>query len=413
MVLWVAAAGLAPAADKADPKRYQKDVEYLLDEIEKRAGHFFKAKGVDWGAVRKEFTREVRKVKDDVAHVRLCDRLLARARDGHAAIIKLGFEFPQDQAPPGRKGIGLSLALVDDKVIVKDCFGPAAAAGVKAGFEVTAIEGGPPRRWLQTRQELLADSRGFSTDAAALYAACHEGLADVPGTAWAFKFKSRDGNKSVTLTCGSGGGNGVASGPVFPPADLAEIGRQRYGKTAAGFGYIHLRDIPDDLPRQLDQMLGAIGDVPGLILDCRANGGGGTDHAAVFSRFLASGAQLGKWAAVDEGEHFAGALVVLIDAGVRSAGETVVGMLKESGRARVLGPTPTAGMSGSKEEIEVPSGLLTVRIVVRSYQAGSGAGPDIEGHGVAPTEVCPYDAGLLADGVDPLIRRAEELLRKG
>ena len=41
---------------------YTKDVAYLLDELEKVAGKLLKQKGVDWNAVRAEFTKLVKDV---------------------------------------------------------------------------------------------------------------------------------------------------------------------------------------------------------------------------------------------------------------------------------------------------------------------------------------------------------------
>jgi C-terminal processing protease CtpA/Prc len=106
-------------------------------------------------------------------------------------------------------------------------------------------------------------------------------------------------------------------------------------------------------------------------------------------------------------------MVVIVDAGVVSAGETVAGMFKEDGRAYMIGDGPTAGMSSQKETVTVPSGLLTVRFSVASNKGRFNGGKGIEGVGVPPHEVVPYDAQELANGVDTQIRRAEELLAKG
>jgi len=106
-------------------------------------------------------------------------------------------------------------------------------------------------------------------------------------------------------------------------------------------------------------------------------------------------------------------MVIIVDAGTASAAETIAGMFKEEGRARLIGTSPTAGMSGSKETLTVPSGLFTVRFTVRSHRAGRGRGPEIEGVGVAPDEVVAFDGRAMEGGVDPFIRRATELLRGG
>jgi C-terminal processing protease CtpA/Prc len=205
------------------------------------------------------------------------------------------------------------------------------------------------------------------------------------------------------------------AGPVVFPPGLQAIGRSSYGKLPSGLGFIHLRDVPQSLPEDLDKMLEALADPPGLVLDCRANGGGGCDHDAVFGRFVPKGKTLsfGKRYESQGANPYAGPVVVIVDAGVRSAGETVSGMLKEDGRAYLIGPEPTAGMSSQKKTIDLPSGLFQLYVSVASNKGRFNGGKGIEGIGVAPHEIVPYDATDLASGVDTEIRRAEELLRKG
>jgi C-terminal processing protease CtpA/Prc len=106
-------------------------------------------------------------------------------------------------------------------------------------------------------------------------------------------------------------------------------------------------------------------------------------------------------------------MVVIVDPGVRSAGETVAGMLKEDGRAYMIGEGPTAGMSSQKSTLAVPSGLFTVRFSVHSNKARFNGGKGIEGIGVPPQEVVPYDPRDLAAGRDTLILRAEKVLADG
>jgi C-terminal processing protease CtpA/Prc len=257
----------------------------------------------------------------------------------------------------------------------------------------------------------MRDDRGYSTDHQALYAACHWGLADFEGTPIAFDL-TQDGERKTVKIVRQGGPNFAPFGPVFAPKDVQTLGRQSYGKTARGFGYIHLRDIPGDLAAQLDTMLAALGDAPGLILDLRANGGGGCDHAAVFGRFVATNKVWRQYPSAGA-RPFAGPLVLIADAGTRSAGETVAGMFKEDGRGYLIGDTPTAGMSAQKEAIVVPSGLFTVNFAIASNKGRFNDGRGIEGVGVPPNEIVPYDPIELAHGVDTEIRRAEDLLEHG
>lgn len=402
-----------PPAVDADSKQtdYARDVEFLLRELPRRAGHFFATKGVDWPAVSSQFRAEVHGVSDDVQHVRLCQRLLARLKDGHARLTDLKVTLPDESR--GRRWTGpcVHLLVSGERVYVRQAFGPAAERGLKIGQEVLRMDGLPAREWLGRRVRERSDETGSSTDHQAVYAGCHWGLAEWAGTPIAFEVREGNRTNQVTLER-KGGANFVPIGPVFPPKELKRLGRQSYGKTAAGYGYIHLRDVPGNLPEQLDTMLEAIGDAPGLILDMRANGGGGCDHAAVFGRFVPAGTNWGRYASAGR-KPYAGSMVVIVDAGTRSAGETVSGMFKEDGRAYIIGDSPTAGTSSSKTTLPVPSGRFAAYFSVRSNLGRFNNGRGIEGLGVPPHEVVVYDPAELTRGVDTQIRRGEELLKKG
>jgi carboxyl-terminal processing protease len=396
---------------QAAPVDYSKDVEFLLAELEKKAGHFFATKHIDWKAVSGQFQKEAKEVKDDAAHVKMCNRLLARLKDGHAGLQDLKVKLPDESQ--GRRFTGPRVHLVEigEKVFVRQSFGAGVALGIESGVEITAIDGVPIRQWIDKAVARLSDERGYSTDHAARYYACHTGLADWEGTKIEFTFMAKGGKKTASVVR-QGGPNFVPIGPVFPPKDLKVAGRLSYGKTAAGLGYIHLRDVPGTLPELLDQMLSALDGVTGIILDARANGGGGCDHAAVFGRFVPTGK---TWRQYPSGgpNPFGGPMVVIVDAGVRSAGETVAGQFKEDGRALMIGDAPTAGMSSQKTKIVVPSGLFSVYFSVGSNKGRFNGGKGIEGIGVPPHIVTPYEAADLTARVDTQIRRAEEFLTKG
>jgi hypothetical protein len=407
----------ASARDEADP--WKADVAFLLDELPEKARDLLRLKGIDWAKATRDLGREARKIREAGDYVRLVNRILARLEDGHAGIVRMAPELEaawkqamEDEAK-GRRWTGprVHLLFVGDDLYVGEAFGEAAQSGVKVGMSVLEIDGDPAAEWVARRVVERADTEGHSTAHGARYAACHWGLADWEGTPVSFTLREGRDTRKVTITR-RGGPNYAPSGPIHPPGGLQQVGRQSYGKTAGGFGYVHLRDVPDDLPRQLDEILAALGDVPGLVLDLRANGGGGCDHEAVFGRFLAAGRRWRQYTGQGRAPY-TGPMVVIVDAGVRSAGETVAGMFKEDGRAYVIGPEPTSGTSSQKEVIEVPSGLLSVRVSVASNKGRFNEGRGIEGIGVPPSEVVPYDPDELLAGVDTQIRRAEELLRDG
>ena len=102
------AVGTGPAG--AAGVDYAKDVEVLLDTFESEAGALLKAKGIDWGKVRKEFRAAAKKTKTDEDHVRLCWRLVARLRDGHAGFEEAKVKLPEWSARIGGPRVHLVTA---------------------------------------------------------------------------------------------------------------------------------------------------------------------------------------------------------------------------------------------------------------------------------------------------------------
>jgi C-terminal processing protease CtpA/Prc len=408
-----AATALLFAALAAGPKTAADDAAFALDALEKKAGHFFEQKGIDWKKVRAEITRAAAAAKSEDEHYAMLVRLAARLRDGHANVqTKEATKEVKWPGPAMEKGPGLFWCTSGTKVLVKNAWGAAEAAGVKAGMEVVKADDLPARKWLDRRIEEIRDTHGFSTQQQAEYFACHWGLAGPAGSTLSLDLRGLDGKtKKATLTRTEGGF--VPGGPAFPPPGLKQAGRQSYGRTAKGNAYVHLRDVPPDLPLQLDTILAEVGDAPGLVLDGRANGGGGYDEGEVLGHFAPSGSGAFGNAFPGKGpKPYAGRMVVIVDAGVRSAGETLFGSFKEDGRAWMIGESATAGMSSSKETLELPSGLFSIYFSVRSNKRSFNGGRGVEGIGVPPQEIVSYDPKDLDAGADTLVRRAEEILAK-
>lgn len=392
---------------------YVSDVEFLLKELGTKAETLLKVKNIDWQAVAGEFRTAAAKTKTDEEHLQLVARLVARLQDGHAGIMKSKVKWPDESNGRRYTGPRVALLALADRVLVRAAFKDAAAAGLHAGQEVMQIDGLAAQDWLTKKVASMREQgQGFSTPQMALYSASHWGLADFEGTRITFEIKDADGKPKTIERVRNGGPNYAPVGPLFPPEGLQFVGRQSYGRTAQGFGYIHLRDVPDTLPMQLQQMLASMTDAKGLVLDMRANGGGGCDHEAVFARFLSKGK---PWKGYEnkQDDGFTKPMVVIVDAGVRSAGETIAGMFKEDGRAFMIGESATAGMSSQKAEVTTPSGLFSIRFSVSSNKGRFNGGRGIEGIGVPPNEIVLPRAEDLLKERDTLIERAEALLKNG
>lgn len=410
--LWMAfLSSFSPQSD------YEKDMRFALDEIASQCSTLIRSKAIDWKAVEKEMLPASKAVKSDAEHLVLLVRLLARLRDGHCEVLPTektrDLKYPDD-APGGgeRTGCGMFWCRVGKKIYVKSVWNAAQAVGLEPGMEVLAVDGQPVTKWLDARIAALRDYRSYSTDQHAFFDACHAGLGAAPGTRLELQLKELDGGKKKRTITYSKAALGVWGPAVFPPG-LAGEKDVRYGMLASGFGYVHLRRSPGDLPEQLDEALKVVGDAPGLVLDYRGNSGGGFDHEAFMGRFLPEGARLPSSAYQTAGpRQFGGPVVVIVDGTVKSAGETGSGMFKDDGRGYVIGESPTAGMASQKTKIALPSGLFELYVSTHSNKARFNGGKGLEGVGVIPHETFEFDPKDLAAGRDTLILRAEALLAK-
>ena len=414
--VWPTALALPSAVAARDGAECVKDVAFALDQLQEKCGALIEQKGIDWKAVRAEMTAAAKAARDDSDHLFVLLRVLARLRDGHAEVVPAD-SMKQVQLPErlrGEKaGAGLFFCQGGGKLLVKNSWSSAAAAGIAPGMEVVKVDGQPAAKWLAARVAELRDWRSYSTDHQANFAACHWGLEFAKGQRVELELKDLKGKKVArTVTCEKP--NLVPDGPAFLPEGLATTKDLKYGRTVAGFGYVHLRRCPSDLPEQMDVALATLQDAKGLILDFRGNSGGSFDHEAFMGRFVPSGKTLdfAKRYESAGASPYGGPIVVIIDATVRSAGETAAAIFREDGRAYTIGESPTAGMSASKETLALPSGKFSLYVAVASNLGRANGGKGLEGIGALPHETVAFTAKELAAGIDTLIARAEALLQK-
>ena len=185
-------------------------------------------------------------------------------------------------------------------------------------------------------------------------------------------------------------------------------------------GYVSLRGFPEpsvvDTIEQDVSKFQAAG-VQGLVLDLRGNSGGRIDVGArLLGHFLAPGSSV--YEEVDRGgearTHFSPRggtqynlpLVVLVDGGTASMGEIFASAVQEHAAATVLGSN-TAGSVAAAQVFGLPDGA---GLQVTVFEIRSADGKPLNKVGVVPDEVLDPDPVAVANGDDPVLGRAVEIL---
>jgi carboxyl-terminal processing protease len=184
-------------------------------------------------------------------------------------------------------------------------------------------------------------------------------------------------------------------------------------------GYVSLRGFPE--PSVVDAIEHDVAQfqeagIHGLVLDLRGNSGGRIDVGTrLLSDFLPPGTSV--YEEIDRGGsnsiHFSRAgsqydlpLVVLVDGGTASMGEIFASAVQEHGAATVLGSN-TSGSVAAAQVFGLPDGA---GLQVTVFEIRSGGGKPLNKVGVVPDEVIEPNSADTAQGADPVLSRAVEIL---
>lgn len=381
--------------------------------------------GLDWNAVRKELlpkaeaaatTRELRAV---------IENMLRRLDASHMGVIPgdLEDEFEESEAGSddsimGNGDPGLEVRVVNKRVLVTrvEAGGAAAAAGIKPGWIIDAIDG---RKTADLLQPWAAEWESLPKQFLAWRRVTGQLSGPVGSTVRVDCLDAADRAVSVPVVRGKPRGAPAKLGDLPTLyAHLESEGRTLPGGGTAGLIRFNVWMIP--IVRALDAKIDQFRHADGIILDLRGNLGGlGGMIVGVSGHFLNERVSLGTLkmrgselnffanprrvnSAGERVEPYSGPVAILVDALSLSAAEIFAGGMQAVGRARVFGER-TGGQALPAVWDRLPNGDVL-------YHAFGDfiipSGKRLEGRGVVPDELVPLRREDLLEGKDAPLEAA-------
>ncbi len=388
--------------------------------VAETAGH------VDWDALRAELRPRAERAIDDNEVRGIVREMLERVGQSHFAILPAPVASAISTSPvrPEDVGtLGFDVRLLGQALVVSriDPQGPAAKAGVRAGWTLTRVGVRVVEDALTSLGDAPSNVRGFR--AWALGTALLRGQA---GEDADLGFLDASGKPvSRLLVRAPERGQPVKLGHL--PTLFARLEDRRVERAGRAIGLIAFNVWMTPVTRQFDEAMDRLRDTTGIVIDLRGNPGGIlTMIMGLSGHFVSEGVDLGTITTRDSSlklvanprlvgasgqpvKPFDGPVAILVDDGSYSASEIFSGGMQAIGRARIFG-TQTAGGALPAVLERLPGGDV-LQYAIGDFVTATGR--RIEGHGVVPDQVVAPTRDDLLGGRDPILDAALDWIVKG
>lgn len=385
--------------------------------------------GLNWDAIVRSYIPRVLEAEDQTSYYRLLSELVTSLQDSHTTVVP-----PWGRFTPGFDFPPISIEVIDGKFLVTSVGDSEEidAQSVHPGIEVLAIGNGRSTSDV-FRNDVLPYRTMGSTHANGailpfflLYGPAGEPIdlliAEIDGS-----------ERSISLTRSSAQRDRQPFVPRFVANMMAPTITVR--RLEGGVLYIIVPNLGQDrVAQDFEQLMDATdpASIHGMILDLRGNMGGSSSvgnriasclvdqsvASPMMTYPLYSAAERAwgrepRWATEDfeihprDGRRHLGPLIVLTDAITHSSSEDLVIELLENSRATVVGE-PTAGGAGNTIRSTLPGGGV---LEVSTFRASFPDGREYVGKGIVPDHEISRSRQDIADGSDPVLDHAIELLR--
>jgi carboxyl-terminal processing protease len=377
-----------------------------------------KMNGVDWDAVRTELRPRALAATTEGELRRIVREMLGRLGQSHFALLPASADSPR-QTPAdisGDPGFDVRLSGRDLLVTSIEPGSPAAAAGVRTGWRVVAVDGRP----LSDVVDALDAGAPERLRAVEAWRGAQARLRGPVGSAAGIAFEDGSG-ATVTLSVPrrqeSGEPVTIGNLPTMYVRVDASQRRTAAGRVAALIGFnVWMPAVDARVQRAMDDFRSS----DAIVLDLRGNPGGlAAMIMGISGHFVAERTPLGVMktrdaelkfvanprfasAAGTRVDVFAGPVAILVDGMSGSATECFAGGMQAIGRARVFGQT-TMGQALPALFDKLPNGDLLIHAYGDFVTAD---GTRLEGRGVVPDVVVPLRREDLLAGRDAPLEAA-------
>lgn len=406
------------------------DAFQALFEKASREYPFTQEKGIDWGALKEQFTARVEEARSPDDFYLILRDFTNKIPDGH---VNLSFNrdyFVQEYSG----GLGLVLAQTSDgRVIVTEVLAgmPGEGVGIKAGAELITWNGQPVSQAIMKVDPLFGP---YSTEHTHRIEQVNYLTRMPPDTQIDVSFKNPGENQieQTTLSAIVETDSLLRTFPGFQQDELT-LPVEGFVLDDSRLGYVRVNTFSTDyqlLARLWEHYIQGLIDeeIPGLIIDLRANFGGAPNIAMDFAGYfhddeteLFQNLYYNENSGVFEPTerptklkpgplHYEGAIAVLVSPNCISACEGFVYALQYGGRSTVVGHYPTAGAFGEvgRGQYELPDEI--------SMQFPTGRSETLEGEliiegtGITPDVVVPVSDESALGLTDTLLEAAIQTL---
>jgi C-terminal processing protease CtpA/Prc len=390
-----------------DRERAQDMLQVVAGEVRK---HYYDPKfhGQDWDARVAEAKEKIAKADSMNMALSHIAAALDTLNDSHTFFLP-----PQHSA---RSDYGWTYQMVGDRCFVTHVRSKsdAEAKGVKAGDEILTLNGyTPSRENLWKMKYVFSVLRPQSGLRLGLQdPAGHQRQVDVAT-------KIRERKRISDLTGGEGGGD--IWDLVRELESQGHIMRARYVEYADQLLVLRVPEFFFSM-NEVDRMIGKARKYPNLIIDLRGNPGGSVDTlkylvSGTFDKEVKIADRVGRKERKPETakaghDPFTGKLAVLVDSSSGSAAEIFARTIQLEKRGIVVGDKSSGSVMEARHYNEKMGSDIVIFYGASITESDliMADGKSLEHTGVTPDELALPTARDMADGRDPVMARAAELL---